>query len=185
MGEHEGREQQGEPRFSGGSVDVWDLARLRRTLRGKVALRGLSRLLDGLPAQPDREVDWQLAGETDSLGRRHLTLRAHAVVTLECQRCLGPLDLPLDVENRLQLVETEAELETEEQVDDDPDAPDCVAGSAHFDALSLVEDELILALPYVPKHEVCPSLPKPLEAAEDNDTGRPSPFAVLAELKKD
>jgi len=183
MVEHEG--MSGQREGSGRRINVWELARLQHTLQGEAALREFSRLLDGLPEQGDRQVEWQLDGETDSLGRRYLTLTAHAVVTLECQRCLGPLDLPLGVENRLQLVETETDLGSEDQVDDDPEAPDSVVGSAHFDVLSLVEDELVLALPYVPKHEVCPSLPKTLEAAEGNDTGRPSPFAVLAELKKD
>jgi len=159
---------------------------LRRELPGKAPLGGFARLLAGLPGQAERMVDWRLAGETDSLGQRYLTLRAQAVVTLECQRCLGLFDLPLLAESRLLLAETEAEIEAEDtMLEDDPDTPDRVLGSSHFDVLSLVEDELILVLPYVPKHEVCPSLPKALEAPEGSDTGRPSPFAALAELKKD
>lgn len=172
------------------TVDTWELARLGRELSGEAPLGGFVRLLEGLPeqgapGQAGRMVGWSLVGETDALGRRYMTLRAQAVVTLECQRCLGLFELPLRVENRLQLVETEAEIEAEETGEDDPDAPDQLLGSSHFDVLELVEDELILALPYVPKHEVCPSLHKALEAPEGSDTGRPSPFAVLAELKKD
>src|SRR5690606_11556798 len=85
----------------------------------------------------------------------------------------------------LELVETEAELEAEDAEEEDPETPDRVLGATHFDLQSLVEDELILVLPYVPKHKVCPSLPKALETAEGSDTRRPSPFSVLAELKKD
>lgn len=166
-------------------VDTWELSRSGRVLSGKAPLGDFGRLLEGLPEQADSLVDWTLTGETDSAGRRFVTLRARAVVTLECQRCLSLFDLPLRAENRLLLIETEAEIEAEETGEDDPDAPDQVLGSARFDVLSLVEDELILALPYVPKHEVCPSLPKALDAPEGSDTGRPSPFAVLAELKKD
>ena len=170
-------------------VDVFELARhgfadRRRTLTGEAALSGFTRLLEGLPAQPERKVTWSLAGDTDTVGRRYLTLQAQAEVNLECQRCLALFEQSLQVESRLQLVATEAELEAEEN-EDDPDAPDLVLGSARFDVLSLVEDELILALPYVPKHEVCPSLPDALETDESSDTGRPSPFAVLAALKKD
>lgn len=167
-------------------MNTWDLARLGRELRGEAPLVVFSRLLDGLPQQFEHtQASWSLVGDTDALGRRFVTLRAQAVVTLECQRCLGMFDLPLSVENRLELVETEAQIEAEEKGEDDPDTPDQLLGSSHFDVLSLVEDELILALPYVPKHEVCPSLHQALEAPESSDTSRPSPFAVLAELKKD
>jgi uncharacterized protein len=167
-------------------IDAWELARQQRDLQGEAPLSEFERLLDGQPQQdPERKVDWLLSGATDGVGRRYVSLQADAVVTLECQRCLGMFDLPLHAENRVQLVETEAELEVDEDFEADPDAPDRVLGSAQFDVQSLIEDELILALPYVPKHEVCPSLPEGLETDEGSDTGRPSPFAVLAELKKD
>lgn len=168
------------------TVDTWGLARLGQGHQGEAPLTEFTRLLDGLPQQAERKVSWTLVGETDSLQRCFLTLRANAVVTLECQRCLTEFDLPLRVETRLQLVETEAEIEAEDEEigEEDPDSPDQVVGSAYFDVLSLVEDELILALPYVPKHEVCPSLPKELDS-EGGDADRPSPFAVLAKLKKD
>ena len=58
--------------------------------------------------------------------------------------------------------------------------------SRDFDALSLVEDELILALPLVPRHEVCPqALPvDAVDEAFEAASQRPNPFAALAALKK-
>jgi len=51
-----------------------------------------------------------------------------------------------------------------------------------------VEDELILELPLVPRHEgVCPEpLPFPgaADAAEEPAVERPNPFAALAALRK-
>ena len=166
-------------------VNVFQLARLQRELKGATALVHFDRLLEGLVDQPERMVDWSLVGEPDGRGRNYLSLHAHTVVTLECQRCLKLFDLDLDVENRVELVENESEVDAEEAWEDDPEAPDQLLGSTQFDVLSLVEDELILALPYVPKHEVCPSLPKGLESDQGSESVRPSPFAVLAELKKD
>ena len=167
------------------TVDTWELARLGQEQQGEAPLAEFARLLDGLPQQAERTVSWTLFGETDSLQRRYMTLQAEAVVTMECQRCLNEFDLTLRVDSRLELVESEADIQAEESQEDDPEAPDQVVGSPYFDVQSLVEDELILALPYVPMHEVCPSLPKELEASEGGDTDRPSPFAVLAKLKKD
>lgn len=167
-------------------VDTWELSRLQHSLRGEAPLAGFSRLLSGLPAQPaNRMVQWALAGEHDGHGRHYLVVQAETVVVVECQRCLGTFDFPLHASNRVQLVQSEAELEAEDPAEEDPEAPDLVMGSARFDVHAFVEDELILALPYVPKHDVCPSLPNALETAEGSDTGRPSPFAVLAKLKKD
>ena len=37
-----------------------------------------------------------------------------------------------------------------------PDQPEKVVGAHHFDLLAQIEDELILSVPYVPKHDVCP-----------------------------
>ena len=53
-----------------------------------------------------------------------------------------------------------------------------------LDLHELVEDELILALPLVPRHDACP---QPLAApatAEEPLAERPNPFAALAALKR-
>lgn len=170
---------------SGRQADTWQLARLQRKLTGTAPLAEFARLIEGLPQQAESLVSWALTGEIDSLGRSYLLLQAQAVVTLECQRCLALFDLSMHVENRLQLVKTEGDLEADDVLEEAPDTPDLVLGSSHFDVQRLVEDELILALPYVPKHEVCPSLPEALETDEGGDPVRPSPFAALAKLKKD
>ena len=51
-----------------------------------------------------------------------------------------------------------------------------------LDLQSLVEDELLLALPLVPRHEVCPE-PLPLEP-EPAAPAAAHPFAALAALKR-
>ena len=80
-----------------------------------------------------------------------------------------------------------------ERLDVDPDA---ITEGAHMrddlqadslDLVELIEDELILALPLVPRHEHCPvTLPASAadEGAEDAAAEpAPSPFAALARLK--
>jgi uncharacterized protein len=53
--------------------------------------------------------------------------------------------------------------------------------------LDLIEDELLMTLPVVPKHDVCP-VPIKLQVADadfvDEPTEKPNPFAVLEQLKK-
>jgi uncharacterized protein len=53
-----------------------------------------------------------------------------------------------------------------------------------LDLVSLVEDELLLALPLVPRHEVCPQ-PLPMSHGDDvQEEPAPNPFAALAVLKR-
>jgi uncharacterized protein len=59
--------------------------------------------------------------------------------------------------------------------------------SRNFNLAELVEDELLMALPVAPKHDVCPQ-PVKLQAADadfvDAPEEKPNLFAVLEQLKK-
>ncbi|HLU20735.1 MAG TPA: YceD family protein [Pusillimonas sp.] len=149
-------------------------------LTGTRDLLRFSRLIDGLPPQSTTQINWSLYGECTSGGRRYIEVRAQGQIVLECQRCLQPFVVPLQVVNRLEIVRSPAEL-------DDDDEIERIVGSPRFDVLEFIEDELILSLPPVPKHEVCPSAPGGSDSAEqpDAEAGRPSPFAVLEKLKKE
>ena len=102
---------------------------------------------------------------------------------MECQRCLTPVDVPLDVERSFRFVADEA---TAEALDEECDE-DLLALSREFDLRELIEDELLMALPVVPRHEECPtSVPRP---PPTTTLGWPiqktQPFAALAALRKD
>ena len=62
---------------------------------------------------------------------------------------------------------------------DDDDSYDVVGGAADFDLDALIEDEVILASPIAPKHEVCPDEKMNLPYRDE----KPSPFAGLAALR--
>ena len=80
--------------------------------------------------------------------------------------------------------------------EDDASDEDLLVMTLQFDLLALIEDELLMAIPLVPMHEECPEAPTlsagRLEtdtvagrlAAAGVDSGKPNPFAVLAQLKK-
>lgn len=71
---------------------------------------------------------------------------------LTCQRCLDPIRVPVAIDAELQLAETVREIS---EADDEIDR---VLASRRMDVASLVEDEVILALPMAPRHEECASL---------------------------
>ena len=132
-------------------------------------------------------VDWQVQGEqTDVAGGEPelwLSLRAGTQVWMTCQRCLQPVELPLALARRLRFVRGEAAAEAlDAELEDD-----VLALTRSLDLRELVEDELLLDLPLVPRHEVCPQ-PLPMSAEADTLDGevpeKPNPFAVLQSLKK-
>lgn len=132
------------------------------------------------------EVAWSAHGErlpaAAGEGEWWLSLSAQAPVWLTCQRCLQPFEVPLAFERRLRFVRGEAEAEALDAESED----DVLALSRSLDLRELVEDELLLALPIVPRHEVCPQ-PLPMAVGEDeleeDLPERAHPFAALQALK--
>ena len=133
----------------------------------------------------DQPLAWSAHGEL--LNPRQvqpevwLHLQADTVLSLTCQRCLAPVDVPVSVDRSFRFVadETTAESEDEEAEED------VLALSRTFDLPGLIEDELLMELPLVPQHDVCP---EPVKfSAQDADfqeeAERPNPFAALARLK--
>jgi uncharacterized protein len=167
-------------------VDTYQLARLGQHLQGIMPLEDCERLVEDLPHQGDSQATWSLAGETDAQGRRYLRLHVVAQPVLTCQRCLGDLPWSVDTETRLQLVNSEAELESLDAQDEAAGIViDRIVGSERLDILALIEDEIILGLPYVPRHEFCATATEGDPEPDEEASQRPSPFAVLGRLKKD
>ena len=85
-------------------------------------------------------------------------------------------EVQLDVELHLALVKDDA------QADALPDGVDAALSiDGHVSPRDLVEDELILALPFAPLHEVDACSVRP---AETPATEKQNPFAILRQLKK-
>ena len=116
----------------------------------------------------------------DPFGR--LEGRVSASLQLRCSRCSGLFSEPLDVDTTLTLVETE---EDEERL-----LADCEPVLILHDELplyQLIEDELLLALPMMPRCAACEAEVEhaaPQVLGEAVETEQRSPFAVLKNLKK-
>ena len=94
------------------------------------------------------------------------------MVKLQCQRCMSPVQVGLAPRAWVELVDSDAALDA-----DDDDKWDALRNSERFDLLHLLEDELLLALPYAPMHDKC-------EPAASTTAGEKiMPFAALARLK--
>ncbi len=170
-------------------LDVAAFAAAGGELRGDWPAAQLRRLLSATlesPADAGRlDVAWKAHGERLPLvggGRQpSLLLEADTEVVLECQRCLQPMRWPLQARRRIFFVDGEDEAAALDAENDD----DVLALVPALDLQALIEDELLLALPIVPRHEVCPE-PLPRAFVEDDGAGVPedSPFAALSVLKR-
>ncbi len=170
-------------------LDVVSSARDAISLKGEGLLADWARLAEEqwgsvLPAGP---VVWALQGrlvpQSGGVDQIWLDLKASVALPMQCQRCLTVVLKNVEAERSFRFVADEA---TAAALDDEAEE-DILVISRDFDALALVEDELILSLPLVPLHAVCPET-VPMSVADPEfevATERPNPFGVLLGLKKD
>jgi uncharacterized protein len=205
------------PGKPGGSVnphelDIFEFARSGRQAAGCVRIQQLPRMLNEVSADaPERDTvfTWQAEGSTQpelqddgsEAQQPRLRLAVHGSAWLECQRCLAPYEQRFDVDATYRIVLTEEEAQ-EYPLDDDE--LEVIVGSRQFDLVNLIEEELLLALPLVPKHDVCPQVHESLvsgvgggadedggAAADEDENGaadsapvKPNPFAALEAIKR-
>ncbi len=152
-----------------GLIDGFQFARSAGELKGELHQSDLPRLAESQCVI--EAVRFALSGAIDPEGRPMLRVSVRGGVHLVCQRCLGPIEIPLQIDSELLLVRSERETA---EADDDLDR---IVGDKAMDVAALIEDEILLVLPMVPRHEHCDVAPV---AAQER---RPSPFAMLGKLK--
>lgn len=174
-------------------VDPVRLAQRGETLEGSVELAQMKRLAPYL-AQTGGRAEARLEFGVDQQGTHYLHGRIRAELVLTCQRCLEPMYHVVDAEVWLGIIGEEAEAELlPERYDPLP------VGEEPLFLRDVIEDELILSLPIVPKHAegACGAAEGNEGRARDRNDGsdageeeaatdgRENPFAILAALKND
>jgi uncharacterized protein len=183
--------------------DLFAFCRTGGSATGEVPVRDMPRVLaEYAPDAPATAADEVFAYTATGLAREEavepgtppvrrlfLDLDVTGKVWVDCQRCLQVFAEPIATSMRFEVMASEADADAAPMDDDDIDV---IAGSKSFSLLELMEDEVLLALPTAPKHEVCPSVHESLVTgadgqvepeAEPEEEKRPSPFAALAGLK--
>ena len=172
------------PAFDPARLDVAAFAAAHGSLAGNWPLRSLARLAESTVPLADggeEPVHWKVDGALEPLlgagPQPALRIVADAAVGLECQRCLQRMVVPLSVDRRVFFVSGEdAAASLDAESDDD------VLALEPLDLKALVEDELLLGMPLVPRHETCPE-PLPFDPGPEAPASE-HPFAALAALKR-
>ena len=132
---------------SGRRFDAFRLARERGLLEGELDAATLSRVAERLTSRPAM-VHWRIRGTADAMGRPALSVEVDGEVPLQCQRCLEQVRVPIGQQTEVVLAHSEGELaRLDEEI-----ASEVLLAVAPVDPLVLVEDELVLSLPYVARH---------------------------------
>ena len=164
-------------------IDTSRLARRGETLRGECTVEQLPRLAT-LLASAVGGIEWRARGWRDERPEGghddFLELSFSATLQPACVRCLEPVAVPVADTRRYRLVDTEDDAE---RLDPDDDDYDVLAGGPRFDLDALIEDEAILALPPMPRHEHCESA-RPLGDGAPATEEREKPFAALQRLRR-
>jgi uncharacterized protein len=160
--------------IAGTVLDCLEFARSGSVLERSISLDELPRLADVLVTVAGF-MSVRLEGSRDEAGKSWLQVDIVGEPVLCCQRCLGGVKFPLAISSRLQLIAPGEEWPDDDLADDSADAIEAEKALA---VLSLIEEEVLLALPIAPRHEQCEP---PSGGAAENG---PSPFAALAALKK-
>ena len=144
-------------------------------------------------------LDWQVATWLDDTAAGHtayrLRVKIRTALHLECQRCLEGFWQKIDISAQFVLLESHQEVE---DFPIDNFVEDALLQSDTFDLIALIEDEVLLALPLVPKHSqgectLFKSSAGALVEADDkskivpieSQKGHKNPFLGLKKLKLD
>ena len=110
-----------------------------------------------------------------------LHVRLDAVVPLICQRCLAATEVPIGIDRRwIFLPDENAAAICDTQEEDDVLALPPLLDAPTLNRL--LEDEILLSLPFAPMHAQCP--PSPEIDALHRKAQKENPFAVLRTLQR-
>jgi uncharacterized protein len=156
-------------------IDGFEFASAGATQRGSMPLSGFLRLRD-LLASDAGEVAYEVKGLRDARGRPSLRVSVRGTLPLRCQRCLEAMQFEVNEEEMLVLAASQKEIDADPA---DTQAPDRVLAAKDMALHDLIEEELILTVPYAPRHERCSA------GTAARDEGKLSPFEGLRGLLRD
>ena len=152
-------------------IDALEFARPRGRLSGDWPIADFPRLQGAV--QSGTPLQYVLEGVPEEQGRPALRLTVTGTLQLSCQRCLGALEHPLQVDALLLLYGSESEIDS---IPVDAETPDGIVATKEMAVRDLIEEEVLLAIPYAPRHGGCKG------GTDAKDAPGARPFADLRSL---
>ena len=162
-------------------IDPVALSVKRATIAGKLPLASLERLC-GETAENSGEIDINIEfGTLEHLKRPNFEYQASVAISSSCERCGEQFTYIVNASSQVIIVR---KAEDEKEFDDKYDI--ICTEDEEIDLYQIIEDELILSLPLVAKHENAADCETKFSFGDvpKEDTEKVNPFAELAKLKK-
>ncbi len=159
------------------AVNYQRLAEQKQELQGTIELAKFTRLMECIQGGAD-EVEVTARFSKGRSGRTLISGTARVDIRLRCQQCLETMSYGLRVKTRSLVVASEEEanaLEEDEFL---------VADGERIRLVDVFEDDLLLGLPMVARHEqACGTAEDSSPEADEQPADTYKPFAGLADLK--
>lgn len=153
------------------------LAKIGERFDGIIQLNEMPRVTDSLLTQ-DGGLHYCISFYLDEAKHCIVEISIQTKLLMTCQRCLNPAEIDINRCSKVVIVNNQTEAD-ELITEFEP----LVIDEQQLTLLSLVEDELILAIPIAPSHST-----NACKATADieriNAESKPNPFAILEKLKK-
>ncbi len=174
-------------------IDYLRYSDARKIVEAEILLTDCTRLLDLVSPESDLEqtISFKFEFGIDELANRFLKGQVKSQLKLTCQRCMKGLDYSIALDLAL------AFIKTKQQEQDIAGLYDSyyIENKDPIDLYALVEDEVILSLPLIAKHqdENCLSNIETIISTELDEIDKAylqeqenikNPFAILEQLKK-
>ncbi|WP_455380915.1 YceD family protein [Acidihalobacter prosperus] len=165
-------------------IDPFKAADQGRVLRGIANTKQFKRLLKAV-ISIEEELSVEYSFQRDDLDRPYVEIDCKASMVLRCERCLGSMNLEFELKNhRLTLIDVSNES-------GEADVDGLLVDEKDLDLSELLEDEILLGLPLIPKHSALDEcdqanvdwLIRQGETDSVESTNAHKPFAVLEMLK--
>lgn len=133
-------------------VDPYECLRQRAVFEGQLSSGQMLRL-SALLTAPSHNITFRIAFDSDESERCMIECSVKASLSVMCQRCGQEMDCPVDSRSMLVVITSN------DKADELPEAYDplLLIDGAPVVLLDLIEDELLLAIPMIPRHldELC------------------------------
>ncbi len=170
-------------------VDIIALSREHQRLSGVLSLTALPRVIELVGGAPDGDLRYWFDFTLNACGEPLISGAIDTTLRLQCQRCLAGMEWSLQAAVHVIVVDSAA---SEGKHAAAQSTEVWWVDNRHNAALQeLIADEIILALPFAPRHAGADCQVPPLTGEVphsatpvDRQHATPSPFAVLAQLRR-
>jgi len=130
-------------------IDPIACLRQQQVLEGELSSEQLPRLSESLSG-PTPDISYKLTFHADAQGRCIIDCFINTFLKMQCHHCGQEMVLPVSIASQLCII-TDAKLAKNLPDEYEPLVVESESGTVSL--LDVIEDELILAIPMIPRHE--------------------------------